>query len=172
HLTAEEWYAQDNWKVNSRLTLEYGVRFLHQSPTWDDSSFSARFVPSLYDPAKAPRLYYPACKVPGPTCSPLNQIAVDPVTGNTANPNFVGNLVPGVGSPIDGVLYPNHVGGTSYQAVGVQPRFGFAYNVGGAGKMVIRGSAGVFQNRSNLNNIIPLAQAAAPVAFLPVVYYS
>ena len=27
-----EWYVQDSWRVNRRLTLEYGVRFYHQTP--------------------------------------------------------------------------------------------------------------------------------------------
>jgi len=172
HLTADEWYLQDSWKVTSRLTLDYGVRFLHNSPSWDDSHFSTRFVPSMYSLASAPRLYYPACKVAGPTCSTTNQEAIDPVTGQTAIANFAGNLVPGSGNYTDGVLYPNPTGGISYQAVGVQPRFGFAYNVGGAGKFVIRGSGGIFQSRPNLNNIISAQQDAAPIAFTPVVYYN
>ena len=32
-----EWYAQDNWKVSRKLTLDYGIRFYYWTPQWDES---------------------------------------------------------------------------------------------------------------------------------------
>ncbi|RPJ26564.1 MAG: Plug domain-containing protein, partial [Planctomycetaceae bacterium] len=32
-----EWYLQDNWRANSRVTLDYGVRFYFLTPQWDKS---------------------------------------------------------------------------------------------------------------------------------------
>ena len=30
-----DWYLQDNWKVNDKLTLDYGMRFVYMQPTYD-----------------------------------------------------------------------------------------------------------------------------------------
>ena len=35
-----EWYLQDNWKVNGKLTLDYGLRFVHQPPQYHTYRFS------------------------------------------------------------------------------------------------------------------------------------
>ena len=40
-----EWYAQDNWKVAPRLTLDYGVRLVHQKPQYDGYFNNSTFLP-------------------------------------------------------------------------------------------------------------------------------
>jgi outer membrane receptor for monomeric catechols len=54
-----DWFVQDTFKITRRLTLDYGMRFTWYTPYTDKKNLAASFVPSLYDPAKAPRLYYP-----------------------------------------------------------------------------------------------------------------
>ena len=46
-----EWYAQDTFKVNPRLSLDYGLRFSWYQPQYDAKDQVSIFNPALYDPA-------------------------------------------------------------------------------------------------------------------------
>ena len=43
--TNDEAYIQDNWKVTNRLTLDYGMRFVHQQPQYETTGQASNFLP-------------------------------------------------------------------------------------------------------------------------------
>ena len=43
-----EFYLQDNWKVTNRLTLDYGMRFTHQQPQYDQFQQMSNFFPDQW----------------------------------------------------------------------------------------------------------------------------
>ena len=144
-----EWFVQDNWKVNRRLTLDLGVRFYHQTPQVDENGTWAIFNPADYNPATLPRLFVPYINATG------QRVAEDPATGATAPAGAIGAYVPGTGNLADGMV-PLGKGVDSYHQsppVVAAPRIGFAYDLFGDGKTAIRGGFGIFYNRVNGNSV-------------------
>ena len=49
-----EWYVQDSWRVNKKLTLDYGMRFYWIQPQYDAALQTSSFNPALYNAANGP----------------------------------------------------------------------------------------------------------------------
>lgn len=111
-----ELYAQDTWKVSSKLTLNLGVRYFDIPHVYEANNLIYNFVPGSYNPAQA----------------------VTVLPNGTIQPNS-GNLLNGVIGVKDGL--PKHLVKNYPWSFG--PRFGFAYDPTGQGKWAIRGGYGI-----------------------------
>lgn len=120
-----ELYAQDSWKVTSRLTLNLGVRYFYIPHLYEEKNLLYNFLPGKFDPAKAV----------------------------TVLPD--GSIQPNSGNPLNGILgvkdglsrdlvnnYPWTFG----------PRLGFAWDPTGQAKWAIRGGYGIGYYRTQGND--------------------
>ncbi len=147
-----EWYLQDNWKIKNRLTLDYGVRFYYVTPQWDGTGQASNFLPDQFNASQAVRLFRPAV---------INGVRVgyDAATGQSVNSAFIGRIVPGSGNRFQGTFQAGQgIDKTLSDGakIAVSPRLGFAYDLTGKQKMVLRGSFGVFYDRPQGNIVFDM----------------
>ena len=157
-------YVQDEWRVNRRLTLNYGLRVGYHSPFFQRDSQGAIFDPLLYKPGKAPLLYLPACTVALTTnsCATASRRAFDPRTPSVllTNTNLVGTFVrnpdgtyaladgTSVAEPTNGIVLSTDPSATrgfrQTKSIDLEPRFGLAWDMFGKGKSILRLMGGVY----------------------------
>jgi hypothetical protein len=148
-------YANDNWHVIPRLTLNLGLRFDGMPHAFERFNQFANFVPADYNAAAG----YP----------------LDP--DGTINPAFLTSSNGGLfylngiqSANVNG--FPRGVVNNYYKTW--QPRVGFAYDLKGDGKTVVRGGVGLFYERVQGNDVYNAA-LNPPFAYQPSatnVYFS
>jgi len=135
-----DFFAQDDWKIASRLTLNLGIRYEVDLPAYDTRGRLATFDPRLYQPQLQTNALAPL----GPPAGGLIQ------AGNVTPQFDMQGLPKGENSLL-----------RSVHPVTVAPRVGFALDL--AKRMVIRGGYGLFYSR-------PTFQYAALATTLPPYY--
>jgi len=167
HYRDIEFYAQDSWRATRRLTIDIGARFQNISPTFWPGQHAGIFDPTLYDENLAMKYITP---YPGGK-------GKDPYTGEIVAGTFVGTyaIPPGETYTNERMnpftrVYDEHF----LQNPGwlISPRFGFAYDVFGDGKMAVRGGFGMFYDRSGGDDMQANALQVPPVQNMTIIWYS
>jgi hypothetical protein len=172
HFINTEAYVQDDWKVTPRLTLNLGVRWSRLPSVTDVKNTLSNFDPRYYSPQLAPQI-------------DTTSVYVKDSPGGNFVPNQAINGMPLIPATYtNGIIFPKGAACAQAQAISPMvtcspfgayvtpnynanfgPRLGFAYDMFGSGKMVVRGGFGIFYDRL-LNGIFeqnafvnpPLAQ--------------
>jgi hypothetical protein len=155
HITNKTYilYALDDWRVNNRLTINLGLRWEGLPHAYDSEGTSSNFYPSLYDPKQAATfLSSGALDTNGPGFSTVSGILL-------SNVKFYLNGVGLAGrNGIPKGLVDNHWDTFA-------PRIGFALDLTGRQKTVLRGGAGMFYERIGGNEEYNMGQNNVPFAY-------
>jgi Carboxypeptidase regulatory-like domain len=118
-----EGFAQDDFKATPNFTINIGLRYVAYFNPWDVDNVATNFMPSAWDPAKAPQVNRSNGRITIGTGDPLN-----------------GVIIAGKNSP-----FGNKMTKDNTDLWG--PRIGFAWLPLGASKWVVRAGYGIYYSR-------------------------
>lgn len=134
-------YAQDAFRVNSRLTLEYGLRWEYHPGYTDQYGNIGNFDPSV---PKSGRVVYPDGAESTLASGFLQSFNACPQYNSTEGPSVNGAPC----TPVFDASHANLPQGLRTAPSRVVPRFGFAYRPFSNDRTVVRGGFGVYDTPS------------------------
>ncbi|MGA2808630.1 MAG: carboxypeptidase-like regulatory domain-containing protein [Terracidiphilus sp.] len=135
-------YAEDNWHVNSRLSIQYGFRYDFMPHTWERNNQVSNFNPAHYQPGLT-------------TAASFNSDGSFVAGASGLQTNSIGTFYMN-GVDIAGQQgTPTALVKNDYKTF--MPRVGFSYDISGNGKTVVRGGFGTFYERIQGNDIYDAA---------------
>jgi hypothetical protein len=143
----QSWYVQDDWKVNSHLTLNIGLRWEYDGVFADHYGNLTNVWPNLMN------------AVPTPTAP---QATGNGLVGYVVPSNFASHY----GAPPAGVTslntqFPSENG---IPKNNYGPRIGFAWQPKVNGKLVVRGGFGIFYDRVGSSKFVHAVEQGQPYA--------
>jgi hypothetical protein len=134
-------YGADSWRANKRLTLNLALRWEILPHVYDIQDRMSNFYPDRYDPAKAPR-FNPdgSLDTSGPGFTTVSGVPLSTI------PFYLNGVVI---AGQDGT--PRGMVKNYYNSFA--PRLGFAYDLTGQGKTILRGGYGMYYERIQGNDV-------------------
>jgi hypothetical protein len=137
-------YIQDNWRATSRLTLNLGLRWDAIPHTYEANNNQSNFYPNLYNPADA-ATFVPGSKF-GQISATSPGLGTSPISTLQGYQFYLNGMSTGGHNGI-----PKGLANNAWWNFG--PRIGFAYDLRGNGKTVIRGGYGLMYERIQGNDM-------------------
>ena len=135
-----EFYGQDSWRINRRVSVEFGLRWAFISPWYAKLNNLVAFMPQFWSASKAPQVAANGSIVPG-TGDPYNGI----VLPGDGWPDEANGRIAQYNDPVIKALFRGLPRGfNELRKTNLQPRLSVAWDVFGDGKLAIRAGAGVF----------------------------